>query len=65
MGFMCVPGSAGILRVHSARIKRIAMQFAGCLMMIMIVLVREGMGKNDVQEFADDVGNLLSAKKNL
>lgn len=64
MGFMCVPGSAGILRVHSARIKRIAMQFAGCLMMIMIMLVRGKMGEN-VQEFADDVGNLLSAKKNL
>lgn len=63
MGFMCVPGSAGILRVHSARIKRIAMQFAGCLMMIMIMLVVRG--ENDVQEFADDVGNLLSAKKNL
>lgn len=48
------------MRVHSARIKRIAMQFAGCLMMIMMVMV--GRGKNDVQEFPDDVGNLLSAK---
>lgn len=63
MGFMCVPGSAGILRVHSARIKRIAMQFAGCLMMMMMVMV--GRGKNDVQEFPDDVGNLLSAEKIL
>lgn len=63
MGFMCVPGSEGILRVHSARIKRIAMQFAGCLMMMMVMVV--GKGKNDVQEFPDDVGNLLSAEKIL
>lgn len=36
---LCVsgPGSAGILRVHSARIKRIAMQFAACLMMMMMM----------------------------
>lgn len=64
MGFMCVPGSAGILRVHSARIKRIAMQFDGCLMMMMM-MVMVGRGKNDVQEFPDDVGNLLSAEKIL